>query len=86
MDNIYQHLSELPRARPPEGLLAKIEARIGQTKVVALADWRQFAAAAVLIAALNVAALVQYSQYESATFPGVAAVDNPIVSDYELYY
>lgn len=86
MDNIYQHLSQLPRAQPPEGLFEKIEARTGGAKVVALADWRRFAAAAVLIAALNVAALVQYSQSQPATSPGMASADSSIVSDYELYY
>jgi hypothetical protein len=86
MDKIYQHLSELPRAQSPEGLFEKIEAHIGEAKVVALADWRQFAAAAVLVAAINVVAVVQYSQSQSATSQGMASVDSPIVSDYELYY
>ena len=85
-DKIQRHLHNLPRAKPPEGFFGKIESRLGQAKVVVLADWRQFAAAAVLIVALNVAALVQYSQYEPATSPGVASVENPLVSDYEIYY
>ena len=85
-DKTYNHLRNLPRAAPPAELFGKIEARIGQAKVVALADWRQFAAAAVLLAAINVAAIVQYSQAQPETSPGMAAVENTIISDYEIYY
>lgn len=86
MEDRLNHLRSLPRAKPPEGLFDKIESRIGEAKVVVMADWRQFAAAAVLIAALNVSALVHYSRTTTDNAPGVASVDSPIVSDYEIYY
>ncbi len=86
MEDKIEHLRRLPRAKPPEGLYKKIETRIGDAKVVVLTDWRRFAAAAVLIAALNVAALIQYARTQPETNSGVASVETPLVSDYQFYY
>ncbi len=85
-DNFTPLLRNLPRAKPPEGLYQKIEDRISEAKTVSLADWRSFAAAAVLIAAINVTALVQYTQAATNSSSDVASVESGLISDYELYY
>jgi len=81
--NALKHLGELPRATPPPGLLGRIEAGLPSAKIVSLADWRRVAAAAALVAALNVAGLLYHNN--AAVSKPVANAETTLVYDFQLY-
>ena len=83
LNEALRHLSRLPRAKPPAGLFAGIETAVAGAKVAKMVDWRRFAAAAVLVATLNVTAMLYYSGQNSNV--SSSDYDMALVSDYQLY-
>ncbi|MFT7121873.1 MAG: hypothetical protein ACJAZ9_002061 [Neolewinella sp.] len=83
LNEALNHLSRLPRAKPAAGLFAGIEAAVAGAKVVKMVDWRRVAAAAVLVATLNVTAILYYSGQNSSA--SSSDYEMGLVSDYQLY-
>ncbi|PHI20889.1 hypothetical protein CEQ90_05855 [Lewinellaceae bacterium SD302] len=86
-ENALNRLSETGRAKAPDGLLASIEAKLVEAKVITFSrkEWYALAAAIALVLSLNIAALLHKTQ-TSAMVNDLAYVESePVFNNYELY-
>lgn len=87
-EDFLQPLSRLERAAPPpvvwEGIVAKISQPVA--KRVSMIGWRKVAAAAAIVIALNTTGIFFALQNTSSTVTASNyAVEEDLVSDFQLY-
>lgn len=88
VNKVFNSLERSHRASPKSDLFAKIEHEIiaQDLKIISIRHWRLIAAAAVLLAILNIITLQQYTS-NSFLSDSETTLDTPeiIISNYKLY-
>lgn len=86
LPQVLRHLESLPRAKPPSGLLARIEAAIKRPAVlVSPREWRSYAAAVVLLFAVNLSAIMVVVDQKADSPTTQSNADLSLISNFQLY-
>lgn len=86
---VFDSLKGSKRAKPNPNLFAKIENRIfgEEAKIIPITQWRMAAAAAVVILAMNIFAIQNFSQNNQKGTGGIITEESNqvLISNYNLY-